>query len=150
MKIIKLKESDNIEKIVAIFDQYMMFYKLPSSIEKYKKFLSDRLENKDAIIFLAVDEHENPIGFVLNYPSYSTLSLGKILVLNDLFVLREERKKRVAQALINAVFEFAKQENIIRIDLCTEKSNENAQKLYEKLGFKKAFQYDYYSYDLKK
>ncbi|WP_431241733.1 N-acetyltransferase family protein [Flavobacterium sp. P21] len=112
MKIIKLKSSDNIDKIVDIFDQYMMFYKLPSSIDKYKKFLSDRLINNEAIIFMAVNEQEDAIGFALNYPPYSSLSLGKILVLNDLFVLHNERKKGVAQALINAVFEFAKKKTL--------------------------------------
>jgi hypothetical protein len=60
---------EDLEQLTHLFDQYVVFYKKPSNYEKHKAYLKERIENNEAIIYLAFDE-SNPkaaIGFVLNY-----------------------------------------------------------------------------------
>ncbi|WP_108808889.1 GNAT family N-acetyltransferase [Aquimarina spinulae] len=136
---------EELDVLTELFDQYMVFYKKPSDINKYRSYLKERLQNKEANAYLAIDDNtNNPLGFVLNYHSFSSVSLGRIVVLNDLFVMPEYRKKGIAERLINSAFDLAKQVGAIRVDLGTGKDNYTAQRLYEKIGFVK--DEDFYSY----
>ena len=86
---------------------------------------------------------------MLNYKSFSSVALGKIVVLNDLFVSPQSRKKGIAEILIKKSFEFAEQIGAVRVDLKTAMDNETAQSIYEKIGFKRDNKFYSYSYSLK-
>jgi ribosomal protein S18 acetylase RimI-like enzyme len=144
---IKTVTLDELNQVTALFNQYMIFYAQPSNPNKYRAYLKERLENQEADIFIAFDEHQEAQGFVLNYTSFSSVSLGKVIVLNDLFVVPDHRQKGVANALIERVEQFAKEKGAIRVDLSTAKDNVNAQALYEKMGFKQGT--NFFSYSLK-
>ena len=47
------------------------------------------------------------MGFTQFYPSFSSVSLARIFVLNDLFVHECARRKGVASKLLSAATEFA-------------------------------------------
>tara|TARA_B110000908_G_C9811437_1_gene253075 strand:- start:27 stop:479 length:453 start_codon:yes stop_codon:yes gene_type:complete len=148
---IKIIEA-NIEQldiIMELFNQYMIFYKKPSNETKYKAYLKERIEKNETTIFLALNSENIPLGFVLNYYSFSSVSLGKTITLNDLFVKSEYRKKGIAEKLINKTFDLAKKNGAIRVDLGTAKDNYTAQKLYERIGFVKDEEYFAYSYSIK-
>jgi len=145
MEIIEAK-LEHIDLIYPLFNEYMIFYKKPSDELKYKSYLKDRIENEEATIFLALNDENEPMGFVLNYYSFSSVSLGKIIVLNDLFVHSDHRKKGVAEQLINSSFDLAKNRGAIRVDLGTAKDNKIAQNLYKKIGFSKDEEFYAYSY----
>ena len=148
---IKIIEA-NIEQldiITELFNQYMIFYKKPSNEIKYKAYLKERIEKNETTIFLALNSENIPLGFVLNYYSFSSVSLGKTITLNDLFVKSEYRKKGIAEKLINKTFDLAKKNGAIRVDLGTAKDNYTAQKLYERIGFVKDEEYFAYSYSIK-
>lgn len=138
----------DLDQLTKLFDQYVVFYKSPSNHEKHHDFLKERLENNEATIFVAF-ENENPdkiIGFALNYITFSSLALNKIVILNDLFVDSSARKKGVGEKLILETVALAKEIGSHTIRLRTAKSNTAAQKLYHKMGFVRE---DYlYSYDL--
>lgn len=142
---IKSVTQDELNQVTALFNQYMIFYKKESNPNKYRTYLKERLDNQEADIFIAYDEHQEAQGFVLNYTTFSSTSLGKIIVLNDLFVMPEHRKKGVAEALITRVKEFALERGAIRVDLSTAKDNFNAQALYEKIGFEQDAKFFSYS-----
>lgn len=137
---------DDIDKLVQLFDQYMMFYGQPSDQERYKSYLVERLTNNEATIYIALNDASESIGFVLNYTSFSSVSLGRVVVLNDLYVVPSERKKGVAKALIDCSIKLAKDTGAVRVDLSTAKTNTNAQALYEQLGFQKNTAYYSYSF----
>ncbi|MEW7276974.1 GNAT family N-acetyltransferase [Aquimarina sp. 2201CG1-2-11] len=145
---IKKVSIEELDSLVDLFNQYMIFYKQPSNKEKYKSYLNDRLKNKEATVYIALDPGNNPAGFVLNYYSFSSVSQGKIIVLNDLFVAPEYRKKGIAELLINASFGLAKEVGAIRVDLGTAKDNFTAQRLYEKIGFVRDDEFFAYSYPI--
>ena len=77
------------------------------------------------------------MGFVQLYPSFSSVSMKRIWILNDLFVHEDYRKQGVAEALIERSKELAEETGAISIILETQSSNINAQKLYDKTGFEK-------------
>src|SRR5690606_33792413 len=110
---------------------------------------SDRLSNQEAIIFLAIDDNNKAVGLVLNYVSFSTLSQGKIVILNDLFVDSAYRNRRIGRELIERTFEFAKSINAVRVDISTSNKNTGAQKLYESIGFEREDESCHFSHPLK-
>jgi GNAT superfamily N-acetyltransferase len=80
------------------------------------------------------------------FPSFSVLSAARIFILNDLFVSPEARRKRVGALLLDAAAGFGRAVGAVRLTLSTEVTNEKAQRLYEKEGWKR--QTEFYSYDL--
>lgn len=142
IKRISIEASDD---LVTLFDQYMVFYQQPSAPEKYSKYLHKRLSNNEATVFIAYSAESDPVGFVLNYHSFSSVSLGKVIVLNDLFVLPSQRQKGVANSLIDSSIQLAKSTGSVRVDLGTAKDNYSAQSLYEKMGFVKDSEFFSYS-----
>ncbi|WP_348824508.1 GNAT family N-acetyltransferase [Flavobacterium aestuarii] len=138
----------DLDQLTKLFDQYVVFYKSPSNYEKHYAFLKERLENNEAIVFVACDD-KNPellIGFALIYITFSSLALNKIVILNDLFVDSSARKKGIGEKLILETIALAKEIGSHTIRLRTAKNNNAAQNLYQKMGFVRE---DYlYSYDL--
>ncbi|WP_051929465.1 GNAT family N-acetyltransferase [Flavobacterium sp. 83] len=138
----------DLDQLTPLFDQYLVFYKKKSDYEKHKAYLKERLENNEAIIFLAFDKNnkEKAIGFTLIYVTFSSLALNKILILNDLFVDSTIRKQGIGEQLILETVALAKELGSDLIRLRTAKNNITAQGLYHKMGFKRD---EYlYSYDL--
>jgi ribosomal protein S18 acetylase RimI-like enzyme len=124
-------------QLTPLFDQYLVFYKKPSNYEKHKLYLKERMENNEAIIFMAFDDEtkDKAIGFALIYPTFSSILLNKILILNDLFVDSTIRNNGIGEKLILKTAELAKELGIDLVRLRTAKTNVTAQGLYHKMGF---------------
>src|SRR3954466_9927654 len=90
----------DIEALSVLFDGYRQFYGRDSDVPAAKKFLIDRFGNGESVLFIAHDGAE-PVGFTQLYPSFSSVSLGRIYVLNDLFVSERGRRKGVASGLLS-------------------------------------------------
>jgi ribosomal protein S18 acetylase RimI-like enzyme len=127
---------EDLEACTLLFDKYMLFYNQPSNLEKHRSFLQERIRRNEAAVFLAF-ENEKPVGFTLVYPTFSSVRLSKILILNDLYVEKEERKNGIGEKLIQKVIELAQLSNADLVRLRTANDNYTAQGLYEKLNFKK-------------
>jgi ribosomal protein S18 acetylase RimI-like enzyme len=127
----------DLEQLTTLFDKYLVFYKKPSNLEKQKSYLKERIENDEAIIFIAFDDKikDKAIGFTLIYPTFSSVLLSKILILNDLYVDPSIRKNGIGQKLILKSIELAKDLQVNLIRLRTAKNNVIAQELYHKMGF---------------
>ena len=139
---------DELEQIVSLFDQYMVFYNKPSAPDRYRQYLKERINNNEATVFMAYSLDNTPIGFVLNYHSFSSVSLGKIIVLNDLYVAAEHRKKGIGHQLIERSLALARECGAVRVDLGTARDNHTAQSLYEKMGFVKDTVFYAYSFPI--
>jgi ribosomal protein S18 acetylase RimI-like enzyme len=127
----------DLDQLTTLFDQYLVFYKKPSNIEKHKLYLKERIENNEAIIFMAFDDEikEKAIGFTLIYPTFSSILLNKILILNDLYVDSTIRNNGTGEKLILKTVELAKELDVKLVRLRTAKNNVIAQSLYHKMGF---------------
>lgn len=84
---------------------------------------------------MAVDDNGQSIGIVNLYPSFTSIGLAPIYILNDLFVSIEYRSAGIATALLSHVSAWAKKNGALRLHLETGKDNLPAQGLYEKLGW---------------
>ena len=138
---------EHFEAVSQLFDQYRVFYNSPSDIETARRFLQDRFHKSDSIIFVA-SNNGRIVGFTQLYPSFSSVSMKRIWILNDLFVEQACRKQGVAKLLLSMVEDFARQTGAIRISLATQTSNVAAQSLYESLGYCKDEKFHHYSLKL--
>lgn len=137
---------EDLDQLTIMFDKYLVFYKRPSNLKNQKSFLKERIENNEAIIYIAFDDEINDkaVGFTLIYPTFSSLLLNKILILNDLYVDPSTRKSGVGEKLINQTVELARELGVTLIRLRTAKNNVIAQSLYLKTGFiRDKFSYTY-------
>lgn len=134
---------NDLDSLTELFDFYRLFYKQASDLKGAREFLEERLTKNESVIFIAYEDGK-PVGFTQLFPSFSSVSMQKSFVLNDLYVKETARRKGVAKELINRAIALAKETNAKGILLETGKENVNAQKLYEMIGFTKESNYYYY------
>ena len=128
----------DLDLITPLFDLYRQFYKQSSDPDSAKEFLCSRIENNESVIFWALDEDNiSGMGFVQLYPIFSSVGMKRLWLLNDLFVHTDYRKMGVGEALMEKARELATETKAKGIILETEKTNAQAQNLYDKLGYKR-------------
>ena len=127
----------DLDVLVPLFDGYRMFYKGESDQDSARKFLYDRIAWQQSIIFIATDDKGEGMGFVQLYPIFSSVSMRRLWLLNDLFVSADHRKQGVGEALMNRARRHAEETGAKGLMLETETNNEKAQRLYERLGYEK-------------
>ena len=137
---------DYIEQVGELFDQYRQFYKYDSNIIQSTNFIKSRIINNESKIFIAINDSNQAIGFVQLYETFGSLDLGKIIILYDLYVKKEFRKKNIGRKLMISSHKYAKEIKAKRIQLSTATNNFIGQSLYESLGYVK--DKDFYTYDL--
>jgi ribosomal protein S18 acetylase RimI-like enzyme len=86
----------------------------------------------------------NIIGFAQLYPTFSSVSMKRLYILNDLYVKNEYRKNGIGKLLLEKVKSYAIMTNAKGIELSTAIDNEDAKKLYERNGYKKNNEYFQY------
>lgn len=146
MKTRRATESD-IDQLSRLFDDYRIFYENPADIEKAKKFLLERIQNKESEIFVAENGNNELVGFVQLYPLFSSTRMRRLWLLNDLFVNKDFRGQGISVLLINASKELCRETNACGLMLETAKSNIIGNELYPKTGFSLDLEHNYYSWD---
>lgn len=136
----KIKEASikDIDKLTPIFHEYReisVSHEEGSSIEDSKNWLCDRIRNGQAVIFIAIDDGDI-VGFCTLYQGFSSISLKKYWIFNDLYVVPTCRKKGYAKLLISEVQQYSVASDSKGVELETAHSNKLAQTLYENFEFK--------------
>lgn len=137
---------EHVSVLAPLFDSYRRFYKAEPDLPGAKEFLTERLRGHQSVIFLAVEEVSSPLtglGFVQLYPSFSSLSMKTIWILNDLFVAKEARRSGIARLLMNAALDLARSTGAARLTLSTAKDNLAAKSLYLALGYRVVEEFDH-------
>ena len=140
---------EHAELVIPLFDAYRQFYKQSSNLAGARQFLTDRIKKDQSVIFLAIEKNgssQKGIGFTQLYPSFSSTSMRRLWILNDLFVGPGARQKGVGEALMQRARQWALETGSEALTLETAVDNHTAQRLYEKLGYKK--DEVYYRYNL--
>lgn len=135
---------NDLNQLSILFAQYRVFYEQPFEPDQATLFLKERLSKEESTVFIAI-ENDQYTGFIQLYPSFSSVGMKKIWILNDLFVSADYRKKGIGQLLIDHVLAYCKETGRKKVVLSTAHDNINAQKLYEKLGFTRS---DFYNYEI--
>jgi GNAT superfamily N-acetyltransferase len=136
----------DLDLLVPMFDAYRQFYRKPGDLDLARRFLLERFEHNESIVFLAVQQDGSAAGFTQLFPSFSSVSAARILILNDLFVRPEARRNGVGSLLLAAAASFGRGIGVVRLTLATEITNKAAQALYEAEGWTR--QTGFYAYDL--
>jgi ribosomal protein S18 acetylase RimI-like enzyme len=131
---------DHLSKLAPLFDAYRVFYGQPSDVEAARAFLRERFTLGESIVFIAMHETDSEtraVGFTQLYPMFSSVSLRRMWILNDLYVEADVRGQRIGERLIGRAVQLAKESGAKGIQLETAHTNTSGQKLYERLGFER-------------
>ncbi|WP_348982053.1 GNAT family N-acetyltransferase [Paenibacillus sp. SZ31] len=151
----------DLNEVVRLFNEYRMFYNQHADIEAACQYIKERMERDESVILVAetdvVSDHDTPesndkalsnglncTGFVQLYPSFSSVSMGPIWVLNDLYVHPDYRQQGIARKLLQSAKRLAFERGVLRISLSTELTNKQAQALYESEGYAQDTKFMYY------
>jgi len=126
---------DDLSRLVPLFDAYRQFYEQAPDLIGAERFLRERLEKNESVIFLALDEHSRGAGFVQLYPVFSSVRMKRFWLLNDLFTAPEFRGQGIGEQLIEKAKQLASETNAKGLLLQTAVTNKAGQRLYERTGF---------------
>jgi len=133
-KVIRVKLK-HVQIVAPLFDAYRQFYEQPADVQRAYDYLYTRISRDESVVFVAIKK-STPLGFIQLYPSFSSVSLKLLWILNDLYVDADARQLGVATALLERAREFAIKTHAKGLTLQTATDNKAAQALYEKLGWK--------------
>lgn len=136
---------EDLEGVSNLFNLYRVFYQQTSDLEGATAYIKERLETKDSVIFV-VKNKKDYVGFTQLYPTFSSISMKRAWILNDLYVDAEARKQGIGEILLQKVKDFATETGAKNISLSTAPDNYSAQRLYEKNGYIRDSQF--YQYEL--
>lgn len=143
IKVISASNS-NIIDIAELFNKYRVFYKKKSDLNSAIEFIQHRFTRKESFLFAAY-LNDKVVGFTQVYPTFSSVGMKEIYVLNDLFIDTNFRRLGVGKALIQHVKKFAQTNKVDTVILETSSNNSTAKALYESFGFSKEVNVDHYS-----
>lgn len=137
---IRFASTPDLPCLTALFDAYRMFYGLASDRAAAAAFLAARLQHNESVVLVGVlaepaSGAEAIVGFAQLYRGFSSLALGTVIVLNDLYVASSARRLGVGGRLVDAATDYAKQVGAIRVSLETRPDNAEALRLYRAKGF---------------
>lgn len=120
--------------LVPLFDRYRQFHGCTSDSLAAREFLRERLNHGESALFIAYDEGV-AVGFAQLYPSFSSLSLARTFVMNDLYVEEQARRKGAALRLMTAAVDYASALGAEKISLSIAQSNDAGHALYVSTGW---------------
>lgn len=130
---IRKAQLSDLSQLTRLVEQYRAFYNQEPS-ERSEDYLASRLKNNEIVTFVA-QVNDDLVGFANCYPTFSTVSLSEIWLLNDLFVDPAHRGKHIADQLVQTAEQAARLAGATRIWLRTAHTNTPAQALYEGRGW---------------
>jgi GNAT superfamily N-acetyltransferase len=142
-------DASHIDIIAPLFDAYRGFYLQPSNLPLSRAFIAERIARDESVVFLAVDDSGEALGFIQMFPTFSSIDAHRTWLLGDLFTTPSARGKGVGTLLMNTARDFARLTGAKGMTLETATDNVGAQRLYESLGYVRDGGYYTYCLDLK-
>jgi GNAT superfamily N-acetyltransferase len=124
--------------IVGLFDEYRQHHAQPPNPDGARVFLAERLERRDSVIFFASEgsgSFQRALGFAQLYPSFSSVWMKRIWILNDLYVLPACRRRGVAKALHERARQLAVETRARGLAFSTASEDEAVRRLCQTLGY---------------
>jgi GNAT superfamily N-acetyltransferase len=136
----------DLDAAAPLFDAYRQFYGQRSDVAAARAFLDERLRRDESVIFLAVADVDGgeALGFTQLYPSFSSVSLRRLWILNDLFVAPNGRRGGVGRRLLERAREWAIETEAKGLVLATAVTNSTARALYESCGWQRDDEFQHY------
>jgi GNAT superfamily N-acetyltransferase len=144
---IRRADIDDLGLITPLFDWYRQFYGQASDLASATSFLQQRLQHNESVIFLALDGAD-AVGFTQLYPGFSSVSMARTFLLNDLYVVASHRRLGVGALLLKAAVAHAQSAQAVRMSLTTNVANKTAQAVYEAQGWEREQAFLTYNFKL--
>ena len=146
MHIEAVTEAD-IDELLPLMRGYCEFYEAGPSDEALAHMTLTLMDDPDleGVQLIARDDDGRALGFATIFWSWSTLSAGRIGVMNDLFVHPDGRGGGYAEALIAACVDHARERGAVSLQWQTALDNHRAQAVYDRVGGARR---DWVHYDL--
>ncbi|MBB2147662.1 GNAT family N-acetyltransferase [Pedobacter gandavensis] len=135
----------HLNEFAELFDQYRVFYRQESALEKGKKFLEERITNQESVTFL-IKHGDKFVGFAQLYPLFHYKALQRQWLLSDLFVDPAYRGRGFSIALLDKCKAYCDETDACGLLLETEKTNIIGNRLYPKCGFELDQDHNYYNW----
>ena len=145
--LIKRAAVTDLDAVAPLFDAYRQFYGQRSDLAAARVFLGERLRRDESVIFLAMEDSESgneALGFTQLYPSFSSVSVRRLWILNDLFVRPGIRRGGVGRRLLERAREWAIETDAKGLTLATAVNNDAARALYESCGWRRDTEFEHY------
>jgi diamine N-acetyltransferase len=118
------------EQILELIKAFAVFQKTP---EKVAITLEQMMKDKDLFQCLVAEVDNTIVAFASFFFAYYSWS-GKAVYLDDLYVKEEYRQVNIGTALLNAVIQFAREQQCKSVRWQVSRWNESAISFYKKLG----------------
>jgi ribosomal protein S18 acetylase RimI-like enzyme len=138
----------DVDLVAPLFDAYRQFYRQPADLPRARRFLAERLSQRQSTVLVAETTDGAAVGFVQLYPCFSSIRAAPVFILSDLFVAPSSREGGVGRLLMEAAAQFARATGAVGLELATAKTNAPAQRLYESLGWQRDEMFYQYGLDL--
>lgn len=125
----------DLDAVAPLFDAYRQFYKQDPDLARARKFMQERIERNESVVFVAETDARKIVGFCQLYPTFCSVRVAHTFVLYDLFVSPGARGTGAGRSLMLAAEVHAAKAGAARMELSTARDNTTAQALYESLGW---------------
>ena len=99
--------------------------------------------DREGVQLIARNADGAAVGFATVFWTWQTLDAARLAVMNDLYVAPESRGSGLAEALIRACADAARDHGAHSLGWQTALDNERAQKVYDRLGARSSKWLDY-------
>ena len=125
----------DVEAAAPLFASYRVFYGRPYDLAAAAEFLRERIGRDESVVLLGEVDGLGTVGFAQLYPTFESIGVARMWVLNDLFVDPVARARGVATALLQEAEASARAAGVASLALQTAHDNADAQRLYERAGW---------------
>ena len=134
MTIRRINEKD-LAAVISLMQEFAVSEGLSEYCEITVERLSTAMFGKSGFVEgLISHENENPAGYALFYPSFSSFRGQRGMYLEDIYIKDEYRGKGLGKAMLVEIAKIAGDRGFERIDLTVLEGNEPAIAFYKKLG----------------
>ena len=135
--IAQVTEAD-LPELLPLMRGYCDFYEVDPSDDELLALSRTLIEDPDqGLQLIARDDDLRATGFATIFWTWSTLSAGRLGVMNDLFVSEDARGGGAADALIAACAERCRERGATELAWQTAYTNLRARAVYERVGAKR-------------
>ncbi|SEW52217.1 GNAT family N-acetyltransferase [Chitinophaga arvensicola] len=145
MQQIEVATLDHLNEFAVLFDQYRVFYRQLSDVERGKAFLKERITRNETVTFLIRDNGQLA-GFAQLYSLFHYKALQRQWLLSDLYVAPAHRGRGLSIALIDRCKQYCNETEACGLLLETEKTNDIGNRLYPRCGFELDENHNYYNW----
>lgn len=126
------------KKLVELINHYItdpMGANVLTSPLREDELISGLAFNPSAFVIFILSNNKY-VGLATCFVNFSTFKARPYINIHDVVILKEYRGKGLGKKLLERIIEIAEERNYCKITLEVREDNENAKKLYNKLGFK--------------